>query len=80
MSGIKGLFRVALGETIKSPTIDRADVADGTKGRALLLSEDWLAAAVAYTDEPSSKRCILCNRRRCCKSMDYRLEFITLPY
>lgn len=52
MSGASGLFRVRLGETIKSPTINRCDVADGTKGRALLLSDDWLAAAVAYTQEP----------------------------
>jgi hypothetical protein len=49
---IPGLAEVELGETIESPSIKRVDVADGTKGRVIPLRQKWLAATVAFTDEP----------------------------
>ena len=48
----KRFVQSKLGQVIKSPTIRRTDVAEGTKGRALMLSDDWLACAVAFTEEP----------------------------
>jgi len=46
------VFKVQLGQTIKSPAIGRCDVAAGTKGRAILLSQDFIACAIAFTPEP----------------------------
>lgn len=49
---IPGLAKVSLGETIPSPSVNRADVADGTKGRAILITQDWFAVPLAYTEIP----------------------------
>jgi len=46
------VFKVQLGQTIKSPAIGRCDVAAGTKGRAILLSRDFIACALVFTPEP----------------------------
>lgn len=49
---IPGVSRVRLGDTVPNPTVNRVDVADGTKGRCILLSNDWVAVTVAFTEEP----------------------------
>lgn len=45
-------MEVDLGQTVDSPSINRVDVADGTKGRVIPLCQKWIAATVAFTDEP----------------------------
>ena len=49
---IPGLVEVELGQTVESPSINRVDVADGSRGRVIPLTSKWLAATVAFTDEP----------------------------
>lgn len=49
---IPGIAKVQLGQTIPSPSVNRVDVADGTKGRCILLSPDWYAVSIAYTETP----------------------------
>lgn len=49
---IPGIAKVSLGQTIPSPSINRVDVADGTKGRCILISPDWYAVSIAYTETP----------------------------
>lgn len=50
---IPGLRKVKLGETVPAMAINRVDVADGTKGRCILLSDDWIAVSVAFTEQPT---------------------------
>lgn len=49
---LTGISRIPLGATVESPSVRRTDVAEGTKGRALLLSPDWYAVNIAYSDNP----------------------------
>lgn len=49
---IPGVTRVRLGDTVPNPTVNRVDIADGTKGRCILLSNDWIAVTVAFTETP----------------------------
>ena len=47
-----GLSVVPLGQVIKSRLVTRCDVADGTKGRAILASQDVIGCNLVYTPEP----------------------------
>lgn len=45
------LIPIQLGATVKSPSIGRADVASGAKGRALLISPNPVAVFIAYDED-----------------------------
>lgn len=52
LKNLPGIARVSLGQVMPSPTVNRCDVADGTKGRCILLSDDWFCVSVAFTETP----------------------------
>lgn len=49
---IPGITQVRLGETIPTISINRSDVADGTKGRCIPLTQDWFAVSIAFVETP----------------------------
>lgn len=52
LKNLPGIARVSLGQVLPSPTVNRVDVADGTKGRCILLSDDWFCVSVAFVEQP----------------------------
>jgi len=50
---VPGLFKTQLGQAIRTKLIKRTDVADGTKGRAILLCKNVVGSMVVYTPEPA---------------------------
>jgi hypothetical protein len=49
----QGFFKTQLGQVVRTKLIKRTDVADGTKGRAVLLSQNVVGCMVVYTQEPA---------------------------
>lgn len=49
---IPGITQVRLGETIPTISINRVDVADGTKGRCIPLTQDWYAVSISFVETP----------------------------